>query len=89
MRFGIYGQLNATAAPFAERLAAAMATPEFRSIRHMFGKAGLDIESVFPTNGGPITVAALDGLLSHVHSGLTTVNRIELKNTLLRLGLLE
>ena len=58
MRFGIYGQMNAVTAPFGERLAAAVSTPDFKSIRHLFSKAMLDIDSIFPTNGGRSLLAS-------------------------------
>jgi hypothetical protein len=87
-----FGRMHAVQSPtiFGGSIQAAMSTPDFKSVRHLFSKAMLDIDSIFPTNGGPITVGQLDALLGEVHSGrLTTVNRIELKNTLARLGLLR
>jgi hypothetical protein len=86
-----FGSMHAVQSPtpVGGSIQAAMATPEFRSIKHLFSKYIIDIDSIFPTNGGPITVAQLDALLSQVHSGLTTANRIEIKNTMSRLGLLR
>ena len=78
----------ATPSPFGGSIAAAVATPDFRSVRGLFSKAGLDPASIFATNGGPIKVAELDALLAKEHRGLSTVDRIALKRTLERLGLL-
>jgi hypothetical protein len=75
-----------TATPFGGSIAAAMATPDFRSIRHLFSKAGLDPHAIFASNGGPLTVGQLDAHLARVHLG--TVDRIALKSTLSRVGLL-
>lgn len=69
-------------------VAAAMASPHFRSVKHIFDKAGLDPESLFISNGGPLTVADLDAHLAKLHRGLSSVDRISLKSTLARLGLL-
>ncbi len=79
----------ATPSPFGGSISAAMATPDFRSIRGIFSKAGLDPASIFATNGGPIKIEELDALLREEHRGLTTVDRIALKSALGRLGLLR
>jgi hypothetical protein len=75
-----------TATPFGGSIAAAMATPAFRSIRHLLSKAGLDPHALFATNGGPVRVAELDAHLTKVH--MDRIDRITLKRALEHLGLL-
>jgi hypothetical protein len=86
-----FGRMHAVQSPaiFGGSIQAAMSTPEFRSVKHLFSKHMLDIDGLFCTNGGPVSVSQLDALLSQVHSGLKTFERIRIKATMSRLGLLR